>query len=231
MNGDAIAPQVTCERNARTIFLLSPANLSGRRANLLLSPKAKCALAIRLRATGATLGEVFSFISGLYFRGKLAYASAFARNATTGRNSVFVITAGRGLLSPETWIEPNHLHEMASVAIDLADSNYRLPLERDLLRIASEIHDCDRVVLLGSVATPKYVEPLAAVFGKRLMMPADFVARGDMSRGALMLRAVRDGKPLAYIELTECAGRSARKAKPSAQSKRRIAEDTIANSV
>ena len=62
------------------IFLLSPAHCGGKRAELLLNDRASFSLAVRLRSeAGATLGEAFSFLSGLYFRGKLAYADHFAR--------------------------------------------------------------------------------------------------------------------------------------------------------
>ena len=61
------------------IFLLSPANVNGRRGHQLLTATAQGVLAQRLRsAEGAALGEVFSFVSGLYFRGKLTYARRFA---------------------------------------------------------------------------------------------------------------------------------------------------------
>ena len=62
------------------IFLLSPARLDGERARLLFRPATMFPLARALHSgEGATLGEVFSFLSGLYFRGKLAHAEAFAR--------------------------------------------------------------------------------------------------------------------------------------------------------
>jgi hypothetical protein len=54
------------------------------------------------------------------------------------------------------------------------------------------------VVLLGSIASKKYVAVLGAVFGDRLLFPSDFVGRGDMSRGGLLLRAARAGAELAY---------------------------------
>jgi hypothetical protein len=63
---------------SRRIFLLSPANASGVRARLVLGDSGRTELAQRLRNEGAPLGEVFSFISGLYFRGKLTYARAYA---------------------------------------------------------------------------------------------------------------------------------------------------------
>src|SRR5256885_15886789 len=61
------------------VFLLSPANASGERMQMLLRPEAEFDLARRVRTGGASLGEAFAFTSGLYFRGKLAYAGKFAR--------------------------------------------------------------------------------------------------------------------------------------------------------
>ena len=64
----------------RRVYLLSPAHSGGKRAGLLMRGGANFELARRLRsADGAPLGEIFAFMSGLYFRGKLAYANAFAR--------------------------------------------------------------------------------------------------------------------------------------------------------
>src|SRR5437879_1719906 len=80
------------------IFLLSPAYAGGRRAKIILSDRAQFELARKLRGkTGATIAEVFTFLSGLYFRGKFAYATAFARSAR-GTPGVFVITPTRGLV-------------------------------------------------------------------------------------------------------------------------------------
>jgi hypothetical protein len=53
-------------------------------------------------------------------------------------------------------------------------------------------------VLLGSIATGKYVEPLLECFGERLLFPEDFIGRGDMSRGGLLLRAVANDSQLTY---------------------------------
>ena len=62
----------------RQIFLLSPASCGGKRAALLFNDRAEFDIARRVReGTGAPLGEVFSFLSGLYFRGKITYARAF----------------------------------------------------------------------------------------------------------------------------------------------------------
>jgi hypothetical protein len=61
-------------------------------------------------------------------------------------------------------------------------------------------------VLLGSVATGKYTEPLLEVFGERLLIPKDFVGLGDMSRGSLLLRAVREDEELTYARLANADG-------------------------
>jgi hypothetical protein len=180
------------------IFLLSPANAGGERAKQALSDRATFDLAVRLRGEGVPLGEVFAFVSGLYFRGKLAYSQAFAA-APLGLSGSLVITAGRGLVPPEQPVTIDDLRRIAAVPVDAADSRYRVPLDRDAAALRQSIGpDCD-VVLLGSVATAKYLEPLGAIFGDRLLFPADFVGRGDMSRGGLMLRSARAGLELAYI--------------------------------
>lgn len=176
----------------RRIFLLSPANASGRRGQLLRkSPNVD--LARRLRSDeGAPLGEVFAFISGLYFRGKLAYARAFAPDAS------FIITSNLGLVSPDLTISSDTLHGFGNVPIDAAEPRYLEPLARDLAHYCA---DACEVVLLGSVASPKYTTPLLAHFGARLLFPSAFVGRGDMSRGGLMLRAVTDGVELDYVSV------------------------------
>jgi hypothetical protein len=186
-------------RGKRRVFLLSPADSSGRRARLLLNEKARFELATRVRESGAPLGEIFSFISGLYFRGKLAYARAFAEPIVAGASSpVLIITASRGLLPPEACLRTAELQDMASVPITASDLRYRVPLERDAAQLASQLGKAYEVVLLGSIATPQYVDPLLGIFGDRLVFPAEFVGRGDMSRGGLMLRSAREGVQLDY---------------------------------
>src|ERR1700722_18726066 len=102
-------PTVTSDAvRRRRIFLLSPANATGVRGRLILGDTAQSPLAQRLRGEGAPLGEVFSFISGLYFRGKLAYAQRFAE-ARNGIQGAFVITASGGLIPPETMITAEDL--------------------------------------------------------------------------------------------------------------------------
>ena len=177
------------------IFLLSPAHCGGKRAELLLNQRATFPLAVRLRsAGGVTLGEAFSFLSGLYFRGKLAYADRFAR-PPSGSMGVQVITTDRGLVSAGTEIGVDDLRRFGTVDISADEPGYRVPLARDVERLGQPDME---VVLLGSVATGKYVDILLEALGDRLLFPADFVGRGDMSRGALLLQAARDGAELVY---------------------------------
>lgn len=213
---------VTTDRKAKRYFLLSPANLSGRRAKILLRPEASFELAARLRLTGASLGDIFSFISGLYFRGKLAYATAFAEPRGDVERSMLIITATHGLLPPSAWVRTELLNEMAEVPISCTNPRYRVPLERDAMRLASQMGPSDEVVLLGSIATPKYVEPLSNILGERLLFPDAFLGRGDMSRGALMLRAARDGVQLTYVPVARLeVGGARKKAKAKAVGKTR----------
>jgi len=182
------------------IFLLSPANCSGKRASLLLQKNGRSALARRLRSgEGATLGEVFTFMSGLYFRGKLAYALAFA-NPPDGCPGIQVIVPGQGLQPPSATIDLAGLRAIARVPVDPGDRRYTRPLRRDAARLAERLRAGDAAVLLGSIATPKYLQPLQEVLGPRLRFPREFIGRGDMSRGALMLRCVAEGRELAYVE-------------------------------
>jgi hypothetical protein len=186
------------------IFLLSPANCSGRRAKQALSPNARFALAVALRsADGAPLGDLFSFMSGLYFRGKLTYARRFARPAEPDHpivgSGVHIITSNAGLRSPDTLVTHAAVRAFGSGDIDADNASYRRPLEASARALLAEIGpDCD-VVLLGSVASPKYVNILTGIFGTRLQFPIAFVGRGDMSRGGLLLRHASDGVELDYV--------------------------------
>lgn len=191
------------------IFLLSPANAGGTRAQMVLKETADFDLAVRLRTAGASIGEVYAFVSGLYFRGKLAYARAFAA-PPPGLPGSYVIAPGRGLVPPDTRITIADLREIANVPIDLAEPRYREPLERDV-RILHEASGAGcEFLLLGSVATPKYVEPLVNVLGDRLVFPAEFAGRGDMSRGGLMLRCAGAGAELTYRSVSGGARRGRR---------------------
>src|ERR1700722_5522160 len=184
-------------RAPQRIFLLSPANAGGVRAKMIMSENARFVLARRLRNDGLPLGELFSFISGLYFRGKLAYARAFA-SPPVEMPGILVITAGRGLVSPDALMTHHELVEIADVPVDAGDPRYREPLERDAQELLRRSGKRCEIVLLGSIATSKYVEPLLGIFDERLLFPSAFVGRGDMSRGGLMLRSVREGAELCY---------------------------------
>ena len=184
---------------AHRIFLLSPAYAGGERARMILRDQAQFPLARKLRAkSGAPIAEVFTFLSGLYFRGKIAYADAFSRPAR-GIPGVLVITPTRGLIDARTRICLDDLREFAGVDIHEHDPRYRMPIERDAQLLARNLSARSEVILLGSIATGKYVDVLLANFGERLRFPADFVGRGDMSRGGLMLRCAADRQELPYI--------------------------------
>jgi hypothetical protein len=165
---------------------------------MVMSDRAQFDLARRLRsANPPTLGEVFTFLSGLYFRGKLAYANSFAQPAA--ETSVLVITPNRGLVPATTPVGLADLRAFGEVDIDEEDPRYRKPLERDVKKLARKLTPECRVILLGSVATGKYVDVLLSHFGARLVFPGDFVGRGDMSRGGLLLRCAADRCELNYI--------------------------------
>jgi hypothetical protein len=180
-------------------FLLSPAYAGGRRAQIILSDHAEFDLARRLRAgKTVSLGEVFTFLSGLYFRGKLAYANTFAQ---PDLSRVLVITPTRGLVVAESPITLADLREFAEVDIEADDPRYRKPLERDLRRLVRQLTPQCEIILLGSIATGKYVSVLLDILQDRIGFPAEFVGRGDMSRGGLLLRCAVDRTELAYIPL------------------------------
>jgi hypothetical protein len=179
------------------IFLLSPARCDGRRTTTLLSPKARFPLALQLReSAGAPLGEVFAFLSGLYFRGKLTYARTFAAH---GSISIRIITTNRGLLDPDERVRQKDVVSFGRVDLSRAGDAFLRPLRRDAEYLDDAIAGDANVVLLGSIASDKYVAPLLEVFGNRLVFPRDFIGRGDMSRGGLMLRQAQAGTELEYI--------------------------------
>jgi hypothetical protein len=178
---------------------------------MVLNPNAGFELARKLqRGESVTLGELFSFLSGLYFRGKLAYARGYARPEKKG---VWVITSNRGLAAPELPIDLVTFRAFGKVPIEVGNRIYTEPLERDAQRLAATLNGNDEVVLLGSISTGKYAEILLRAFGDRLKFPVDFVGRGDMSRGGLLLRRVREGVELEYAPLEGAVLRGPRAAK------------------
>lgn len=210
------------------IFLLSPASCTGKRARQVTSATAQFTLARDLRgAAGAQLGDVFSFCSALYFRGKLAYARHFAitpkpTHPSVGRG-VLIITPNAGLLPADTRITRLAFQDFATEPIDATNPGYRRPLEQDAHALRARVGaECD-VVLLGSIASGKYVDLLAPIFGDRLLFPTAFVGRGDMSRGGLMLRSVESGQELQYTPVATAVRRGERppKLEPMVAARRR----------
>ncbi|HEU0013172.1 MAG TPA: hypothetical protein VFQ45_05785 [Longimicrobium sp.] len=186
--------------SAPRVFLLSPAYCGGKRAQLVMRDAASFPLARQLRAPeGAPLGDVFSFLSGLYFRGKMAYVKAFDR-PPDGLPGALVITSTRGLVPPESRITLDVLREFAEVGeVAVGNVRYQGPLEEHMRAVDAAATPDTLFVLLGSIASDKYVRVLTDIVGERLVFPPDFVGRGDMSRGGLMLRAAESGKELEYV--------------------------------
>ncbi|HEV7836591.1 MAG TPA: hypothetical protein VGO75_00875 [Gemmatimonadaceae bacterium] len=188
----------------RRIFLLSPASCGGKRAALLFNDRAEFDIARRVREQpGAPLGDVFSFLSGLYFRGKLAYAREFENPPPRRAPGIQVITPTDGLYSPGSLVTLKDLERFATVPIDAEESRYRYPLERDAGEIADRIGPKCQVVLLGSVATGKYADVLLPIFGGRLVFPKEFIGRGDMSRGGMLLQRAASREELIYIPVSD----------------------------
>ncbi len=184
--------------NHNRVFLLSPAKVGGPRTAMLLRKEAGFNLAVKVREGTATIGEIYTFISGLYFRGKLAYAEVFG-GGTPNLPGILVIVPGAGLLPPETLVTAGQLQAIADIPVDEANPHFRKPLLQAAHLVDGHAKASCEYVLLGSVASGKYTEPLLEVFGERLLFPIDFVGRGDMSRGGLMLRQARSGVELPYV--------------------------------
>jgi hypothetical protein len=190
------------------IFLLSPAFCGGERAKLLFNSAAAFPLAVRLRTEGVPVGDLFAFLSGLYFRGKIAYARAFAKPPSSTPGAL-VITPTRGLVDPDTRLTLDDMREFAEVNIASQSDRFLEPLARDARSLAGS-SGAAPAILLGSIATDKYVGTLAGAFGDRLHFPEAFVGRGDMSRGGLLLRSVRESSELTYVQLSGATRRGAR---------------------
>jgi hypothetical protein len=189
------------------LFLLSPAKTTGKRAQLLLNGRSPSELAARLRSAGAPIGDVFAFLSGLYFRGKLHYARTFA-HTSAGKPGAYVITSSGGLMPIERHVTLEDLEAFAEVSIRPDEARYVEPLRRSALELRERLLPEAQVILLGSIATPKYVDPLLQSFGPALLFPNDFIGRGDMSRGGLLLRSARGGCELSYSRLAEMSVRT-----------------------
>jgi hypothetical protein len=184
------------------IFLLSPARLDGLRSKQLTSPRAKFAAAVQYRSEeGVPIADAFAFMSALYFRGKIAYARQFAVPAEGQEHAIFVITSGYGLVPADWRINVERMKRMRKVGLDVESRAYVQPLREHATALLATLSESDDVVLLGSVATGKYVDVLWPILGSRLKFPSAFAGLGDMARGGLMLRAARSGKELTYVTL------------------------------
>src|SRR5262249_14625984 len=128
------------------------------------------------------------------------YARTFARTAMAG-DAALVITPGLGLVPADTPVTRRELLRVEEVGVSADDQRFRGPLERDARALAERLSGDDRVVLLGSIATDKYTAVLSQALGGRLRFPSEFVGRGDMSRGGLMLRYAESGTSLTYAPL------------------------------
>src|SRR4029079_1419622 len=107
-----------------------------------------------------------------------------------GLPGALVMTSSRGLLGLETLVTRAHLLEFDTVRIDPEEPRYATALERSAKALMGSLPPRTEVVLLGSIATEKYTGILLPVFGDQLLFPEQFVGRGYMSRGGLMLRSV-----------------------------------------
>ncbi|MFZ2490104.1 MAG: hypothetical protein WA208_01335 [Thermoanaerobaculia bacterium] len=180
-----------------SVFLLSPANTSGIRANQLVSPRSKSDAAMLYRSDeGVPIADAFIYMSALYFRGKIAYARHFA-----APENVFVIAPGFGLVRPDWRITVERMAVLRKTDVSVKDEGYVRTLRETAASLADALAPDSEIVLLGSVASGKYVDVLQPVFGDRLRFPAVFAGLGDMSRGGLLLRAVRANRELEYTTL------------------------------
>jgi len=182
---------------ARTVFLLSPASVKGLRARQMMSPRSNSEAGRLYRSVeGVPLSMAFTHMSALYFRGKIGYALQFAPHS-----DIFVITPGFGLVPHDWRITEERMRVLRKTEIGVEVRAYRKPLERDAKALAETMGPDDQAVILGSVATGKYVDILLPIFGERLRFPSAFAGLGDMARGGLMLRATRAGRELEYTSL------------------------------
>ncbi|MFL6197405.1 MAG: hypothetical protein ACJ75H_24680 [Thermoanaerobaculia bacterium] len=188
------------------VFLISPASLDGVRAAQLTSPRARFGAALQYRGPeGVSVEEAFTFMSSLYFRGKITYARHFAAPPPELRlggpdDGILVIAPGFGLVPPSWRINPEIMKKLRRTPVDLKHRGYCEPMRQHAEQLRGLAPD-SWVVLLGSVATGKYVDLLLPVFGERLLFPREFAGAGDMKRGGMLLRAVREGRELDYVNL------------------------------
>jgi hypothetical protein len=119
------------------------------------------------------------------------------------------VTPTRGLVPIDTPVSLADLRELGAGRIEPDEGAYRTELIRTARALREELEECE-AVLLGSIASARYVEPLLEVFGSRLSVPETFAGRGDMSRGGLLLRCVAAGEELVYAPAGATARHGAR---------------------
>ena len=202
----------TAQTAPRRLFLLSPANTSGRRLERLCDPAVTSPWAERVRsAEGLPIADAFCHVSSLYFRGKIAYARRFA----VREEEILVIAPGFGLVAPSWPLDVERLQAMRQARVDVLDDAYAVPMREGCVALGADLPRDAEVVLLGSIASGKYLDLLAPAFGDRLRFPGAFVGAGELQRGALLLRAARDGEELRYVGLE-----TPRSARPSTKAAR-----------
>src|SRR5581483_843907 len=118
------------------VFLLSPAHSGGKRAAMLMRPGANFELARQVRIGAASLGDVFTFCSGLYFRGKIAYARRFA-TPPRGIDGAYIISASRGLVSTELRVGLKELKAFAAVQVHSREPLFTEPLRETAISPAA----------------------------------------------------------------------------------------------
>ena len=151
---------------------------------------------------GVPIALAFAFMSALYFRGKITYALHFADpSPAVGGFGIYVIAPGFGLVPPDWRLSEERMKKLRATEVDVSKRNYVRPLREEAQKLAAALEDDARVVLLGSVATGKYVDVLWPIFKDKLRFPGIFAGLGDMSRGGLLLRAVRENRELEYVKL------------------------------
>jgi hypothetical protein len=184
----SLAPTVVGELVPR-LFVIVPADWSGRRAQVLRRPEADFALARAVRRGEALLGDVCSYL-GVSFRGQLAYATRF------GTAGPLVITPGDGLQSPRRKVGIAELARWATIDPGTAGSVERL--KADAERLAATRPRAATLVLLESPATSSCIGILEPIFGAALLVPRVMRGRGG-SPGAHLLRAAEQGAELDYV--------------------------------
>jgi hypothetical protein len=147
------------------------------------------------------LGEVFSFLSGLYFRGKLEYARVFARAAGGDAREVHIITMTDGLVSPDAVISSADLERYADYQGSAPATTS--PLEATVRALRDRVGSDAEVVLLGSVGTGKYTDVLVPILGRQLLFPPDVLHAGQLARGAIFLRRAQAGQELEYVPVAD----------------------------